>query len=152
MNCNLVILIGRVTRDPELKTLAGGTTTVNISIATNETWKDKNTGEKKEETQFHDCTAWGKQAEVIAQYVVKGQELFIQGSLKHRQWDKPDGTKGYATSITIKEFQFGAKAKGAGETGSTPSPMDYGSPLGSDGKLKSTNNDGNDIRVEDIPF
>ncbi len=122
MNLNQVNLIGRVTKNPELKTLESGTQIASFGLATNNVYKKD--GEKVEQVDFHNITAFGKLAETIAQYVIKGQELYIGGRIKYESWDKQDGTgKGYRTSIIASNFQFGQKPKGAGESNDTP-PVD----------------------------
>lgn len=112
MNFNQVILVGRVTKTPELKTLQSGTVVVSFGLATNNIFVGKD-GQKREEADFHNITAFGKTAETIAQYVIKGQELLISGRIRYRSWDKQDGSKGYATDIIVNTFQFGQKPKNA---------------------------------------
>lgn len=127
MNLNQVNLIGRVTKQPELKKLPSGTSVVSFAIATNHSYK-KETGEKVETTSFHNCKAFGKVADTIGQYVVKGQELFVDGRIEYRQWDKTDGTKGYATEILVNNFQFGQKpggTQGGTNTQSAPTKSSY---------------------------
>lgn len=119
MNLNKVHLIGRVTKNPELKTLQSGMAVVSFGLATNNVYTDKQ-GQKKEETDFHNITAWGKTANTIAQYVVKGQELYVEGRIRYRSWDKQDGSKGYATDIICNTFQFGQKPKNASAPASAP--------------------------------
>lgn len=120
MNLNQATLIGRVTRDPEVKKLPSGTSVVKFALATNHVYKNKE-GEKVETATFHNCCAFGRLAETIAQYVEKGQELLVQGRIENRTWDKNDGTKGYATEIMIETFSFGARPKGSsGEERAAP--------------------------------
>ena len=114
MNLNKAQLIGRITKDPEMKALPSGTPVVKFGLATNRVYKTKE-GEKKEMAQFHNCVAFGKLAEIIGQWVKKGQEVYADGRIEYRSWDKKDGTKGYATEIVIENFQMGVKAKGAGD-------------------------------------
>lgn len=121
MNLNQVNLIGRVTRDPELKTLTSGTSVCSFSLATNRVWNDKN-GSKQEDTTFHNMVSFGKPAETIAQYVVKGQLLFVTGRIQNRSWDdKETGKKVYRSEIMVENFQFGPKA-GTSEGGTTRKP------------------------------
>ena len=82
-----------------------------MGLATNHIYKTKE-GEKKETAQFHNCVAFGKTADVIAQWVKKGQEIMVEGRIEYRSWDKKEGGKGYITEIMIETFQFGQKAKG----------------------------------------
>lgn len=121
MNLNNVQLIGRVTRDPELKTTASGVAIVSFGIATNHTFKTKE-GEKKETVQFHNCTTFGKGAETLKQWVTKGQELYVQGRIEYQEWEKKDGSKGYRTEIMVEQFQFGQKSKGTQSDSSQPEP------------------------------
>lgn len=113
MNLNRVHLIGRVVRTPEKKATAGGTSVTKFGLATNHVYiaADKT---KKETAQFHNCVAFGKTADTIAQYVTKGQEIYVEGRIEYQQWDKKDGSgKGYMTEIMVESFQFGQKPKGA---------------------------------------
>ena len=103
---NKVILIGNLTRDPEVKTLPKGTAVCNISMAVNRRWKNE-AGDDKEDVYFADCKAFGKQAETIGQWVKKGHPLMIEGRLTREEWDdKKTGEKKSATRIMIESFQF----------------------------------------------
>ena len=103
---NKVILIGNLTRDPELKHLPKGTAICNISMAVNRRWKTEH-GEEKDDVYFADCKSFGKQAEVLAQYLKKGYPLMIEGRLSREEWeDKQTGAKRTATRIIIEQFQF----------------------------------------------
>jgi single-strand DNA-binding protein len=116
MNVNKAIIVGRLTRDPEVRTTPSGQTVTNFSLATSTKWKGQD-GQQNEKTEFHNIVAWGKRGEVIGQYVVKGQELFVEGRLETRSWDDKDtGKKMYRTEIILDNFEFGAKA-GAGGGG-----------------------------------
>jgi single-strand DNA-binding protein len=118
MNVNKAIIVGRLTRDPEVRTTPSGQTVTNFSLATSTKWKGQD-GQQNEKTEFHNIVAWGKRGEVIGQYVVKGQELFVEGRLETRSWDDKDtGKKMYRTEIILDNFEFGAKA-GAGGGGNT---------------------------------
>lgn len=112
MNKNLVILVGRITKEPEARQLNGGNTVANFSLATNHVYKTQ-AGEKKETTQFHNCVLFGKSADTFVQYVVKGQEMMVQGRIDYQQWDGKDGKKQYKTQIIVESFQFGQKPKGS---------------------------------------
>lgn len=108
MNLNKVTLIGNITKDIELKSLPSGMKVASFGLATNRTWKDNN-GQKQEQAEFHNIVSFGKQAEVISQYCGKGDQLFIEGRIQTRSWDKEDGTKAYKTEIVLENFQFGNK-------------------------------------------
>lgn len=113
---NKVYLIGRVGRDPEIKTLSSGATIATFSLATSEKWTDKETGEKNEKTEWHRCTAWRKLAEIISQYVAKGSLIYVEGKLQTRSWEK-DGEKRYATEILVNNMQMlDSKREGSGKT------------------------------------
>src|SRR3989344_4959357 len=114
MNLNKAQLIGRITNDPEIKALPSGISVAKFGLATNRTYKTKE-GEKKETTQFHNCVAFGKLADIIKQWAKKGQEVYVDGRIEYRSWDKKDGGKGYMTEIVMENFQMGAKARGAGD-------------------------------------
>lgn len=150
MNVNSVTLIGNITRDPELKSLPSGNSVCSFSIATNETYvKD---GKKIENTEFHNCIAWGKTGENIAQYMKKGSQIYVQGKLQTRSWDK-DGEKRYRTEIVALSVQFGAKPSGEG---SSSRPRQERSALADEFPDEETgggSQGGDDgINPEDIPF
>ena len=109
---NKVMLIGNSGKDPEVKHLPDGRVVARFSLATSETWKDKS-GEKKEETQWHTVTFWGKLAEVIEKYVKKGDPLFVEGSIKYRSYEK-DGSTKYFTEISGESLRL-LKKKEDGE-------------------------------------
>lgn len=109
MYLNKVILVGNLTRDPELKALPSGIKVANFSIATNRSYKDKE-GNKKDEVEFHNLVSFGKQAEVIEQWCKKSSQLMVEGRLSTKSWES-DGKKMYKTEIVVDNFQFGNKAK-----------------------------------------
>jgi single-strand DNA-binding protein len=100
---NKVQLIGHVGQEPEIKTFEGGKKLANISLATNENYTN-NKGEKVEQTEWHRITAWGKLADLIDKYVIKGKEIAIEGKLTHRSYDDKDGNKRYITEIVATEL------------------------------------------------
>lgn len=102
MNLNKAQLIGNVTRDPEVKVTPTNQTVANFSVATTRKWKQN--GEPKEATEFHNLVAWGKLAEIIKQYVHKGDKLYVEGRLQTRSWDKPEGGKAYRTEIVVENM------------------------------------------------
>ena len=103
MNLNLVMLIGRITRDAESKVTPSGQNVVNFSIATNSVWVDKNQ-QKQESTEFHNLVFWGKRGEALASYLTKGKLVMVDGELKTRSWVGQDGQKKYRTEIFVKNF------------------------------------------------
>ena len=136
---NKVILIGNLTRAPEVKSLPKGTAVCNISMAVNRRWKN-DAGEEKEEVYFADCKAFGRQAETIGQYVKKGHPLMVEGRLTREEWDdKKTGEKKSATRIMIETFQF---LKGRDE-GAAPAPRREASPAPAPKP---------DLDADDLPF
>lgn len=132
---NKVILIGNLTRDPEVKTLPKGTAVCNISMAVNRRWKNE-AGDDKEDVYFADCKAFGKQADTIGQWVKKGHPLMIEGRLTREEWDdKKTGEKKSATRIMIESFQF---LKGRDE-GAAPAAKPAAAPKP-------------DLDADDLPF
>src|SRR4030066_298173 len=116
MNLNKVLLMGNLTRDPELKTLPSGSSVASFGIATNRVWKNQQ-GEKQEEVQFHNIVVFGKQAETAGQYLKKGASAFVEGRLQTRNWDAQDGTKKSKTEIVAERIQFGPRRQGGGAVG-----------------------------------
>lgn len=102
---NKVILIGRLGKDPEVSHTPAGVAVAKFTVATSENWKDKNTGEKKELTEWHRCVAWRRLGEICGKYLHKGSQVYIEGKLSTRSWDK-DGTKHYATEIVVGAMQM----------------------------------------------
>jgi len=102
---NKVILIGNLGADPETRYLPDGNAVTNITIATSENWKDKESGEKKERTEWHRVVFFGRLAEIAGQYLKKGSKVYVEGSLRTRQWEK-EGQKHYSTEIVVKEMQM----------------------------------------------
>ncbi|MDD9302370.1 MAG: single-stranded DNA-binding protein [Desulfobacter sp.] len=102
---NKVMLIGRLGRDPEIRYSQQGNAVVNFSIATSEQWTDKNTGDRQEKTEWHRIVVFGKQAETCEKYLSKGSQIYIEGRLQTRSWDK-DGQTHYTTEVVVSNFQF----------------------------------------------
>jgi len=123
---NKVILIGNLGRDPELKYTPNGVAVATFSIATSDEWKDKNTGEKQERTEWHRIVAWRRLGEICGEYLRKGSQVYIEGSLQTRSWDDQDGNKKYTTEIVAYKMQMlGSKGGGPDrQSGSAPAPME----------------------------
>ncbi|MCH7816926.1 MAG: single-stranded DNA-binding protein [Proteobacteria bacterium] len=102
---NKVILVGNVGNEPEFRVMPNGNGVANVSIATSETWKDKNTGEQQEKTEWHRVVFFNRLAEIVEQYVKKGSKLYIEGRLQTRSWEQ-DGVKRYTTEIVASEMQM----------------------------------------------
>ena len=120
MSANLDHLIGNWGSDPESNFLDNGTGVVNVSLATNESYKDKNTGEKVEHTEWQRLVVWGRQAEVMNQYTQKGSKLFIEGSLQTRKWEDKEGITRYPTEVKVRSFDFLDKKGEGPESSSEP--------------------------------
>jgi len=115
MYLNKVMLIGNLTRDPELKSLPSGIQVATLGLATNRVYRDRD-GNKQEQTEFHNVVVFGRQAETSSQYLRKGDNAMIEGRIQTRSWEK-DGQKQYRTEIVADTVQFGAKRGGGGEGG-----------------------------------
>jgi single-strand DNA-binding protein len=150
MYLNKAFLYGNLTRDPELKALPSGSQVASFGLATNRTYKDKN-GVKQEATEFHNIVAFGRTAEVIAQYMKKGRPIFVEGRIQTRSWDdKESGKKNYRTEIVVDNFQFGADAKGGGSPSASRGPANDEQPAPKDAdEIKYPDEE---INPEDIPF
>lgn len=144
---NKVILVGNVGRDPEIRYTPSGMAVANFSVATSEKWKDKNSGEMQERTEWHRIVAWGRLGEICGEYLSKGRQVYIEGRLQTRSWEK-DGVTRYTTEIVANEMKMlgrrdeggGTRSSGGGGGGGMP---EYdGPPLPEDGS-------GYD---DDIPF
>lgn len=150
MYLNKVLLYGNLTRDPELKALPSGSQVANFGLATNRTFKDKS-GAKQETTEFHNVVAFGRTAEVIAQYCKKGRPIFIEGRLQTRSWDdKESGKKNYRTEIIVDTFQFGADGGKGGASASGTNNAAGEQPAPSEGEAIKYPDE--EINPEDIPF
>jgi len=103
---NKVILIGNLGQDPEMRYIESGTAVANVSIATSESWNDKNTGEKVEKTEWHRVVFWGKLAEIVGEWLKKGSQVYIEGSLQTRKWQDADGNDRYTTEVKASNMQM----------------------------------------------
>ena len=117
---NKVMLIGNLGKDAEMRYTPGGQAVANFSIATSETWNDKESGERKEKTEWHRIVLWGKQAESLQEYLVKGKQIYVEGRLQTRSWDDKDGNKKYSTEIKADRITL-LGSRGGGERTATPS-------------------------------
>ena len=121
---NKVILLGNVGRDPEIRYMPDGKAVANFSLATSETWKDKTTGEKKESTEWHRIDVFDKTAEVVRDYVTKGKQLYIEGSLRTEEWTDKDGIKRKTTTIRVAGPN--SRVVLLGSKGDSPAPKQEG--------------------------
>jgi single-strand DNA-binding protein len=152
---NKVILLGNLTRDPEMKFLPSGTPVAEFGIAMNRKWVDAATKEAREAVTFVDCKAMGRQAEVLNQHTRKGSPLFVEGRLDYRQWEGPDGTKRSKLEVFIENFQFVGPPRDqqGGEGGGAmarPRPQRAASMRPAEGALEDGGQAGGG--VDDVPF
>ncbi|MEI6580849.1 MAG: single-stranded DNA-binding protein [bacterium] len=149
MYLNKAIVIGNLTRDPELRSLPSGIKVCSFSLATNRVWKDKN-GAKQESADYHNVVVFGRQAETVAQYMKKGNSMLVEGRMQTRSWDdKTSGEKKYRTEIVADRTQFGPKGTGSSSGGAQTQAQ----PKETKGEeLDSIEYPEEDINPEDIPF
>jgi len=151
MYLNKAIIIGNLTRDPELKSLPSGIKVCSFSLATNRVWKDKN-GAKQESSDYHNVVVFGRQAETVAQYMKKGSSMLVEGRIQTRSWDdKSSGEKKYRTEIVADRTQFGPKGGATGGGGTSASSGGAPKAQGPD-DMDSIEYPEEDINPEDIPF
>ena len=117
---NVVMLVGNLGADPEVRTTASGEMVASLSVATSRQWTGRD-GQRQEKTHWHKVIVWGKQAELAQRYLAKGRKVHVQGEIEYRQWDKPDGTKGYATEIRCERLTFLDSGGGGASSGGTSS-------------------------------
>jgi single-strand DNA-binding protein len=164
MSVNKVILVGRLGRDPETRYTGGGQAVANFSIATDETYKDKN-GERQKRTEWHKIVVWGKQAEIAQQYLKKGSLIFIEGRIQSREWQDKEGQKRTSFEIVASNFRMlGGRGDGAAAGAGAGGGMSRGTGGGGDFDDQSgpeenfggggghAPSSGPEISDEDIPF
>ena len=148
MYLNKALIIGNLTRDPELRSLPSGVKVCSFSVATNRVWKDKNDA-RQESTDYHNVVVFGRTAETVAQYMKKGSSILVEGRIQTRSWeDKNSGEKKYRTEIVAERTQFGPKGSGSG--GGSGAPAVAKAPAESEGAAIEYPEE--DINPEDIPF
>lgn len=139
---NRVILIGHLGQDPEIRHMPNGTAVANVSIATTESWKDKNSGEKQDRTEWHRVVFFARLAEIVGEYLRKGSQVYVEGRLQTRKWQDKNGQDRYTTEIVASEMQMlGGKGSGGDRAD------DAGTPTG--GGDQAARDEGFD---DDIPF
>src|SRR5580698_2937424 len=153
---NKVILIGHLGQDPEVRALPSGSSIANLRIATTESWKDKQSGEFKEQTEWHTVVLFGRTAEVAAEYLKKGSQVYIEGRLRTRKWQDKTGNDRYSTEIVGQDMQMlgsrgqggGARSQGAGAASAGASAAGAGGG-GESHEAPTTSTEDFD---DDIPF
>ena len=146
MYINKAMIYGNLTRDPELKSLPSGSQVCEFSVATNRVWKDKN-GAKQESVDYHNIVVFGRQAEIVGQYMKKGSSILIEGRIQTRSWDDAAGVKKYRTEIVADRIQFGPRPAGGGGY-SAPAPAEEDNKKA----LDTIEYPEEEINPDDIPF
>lgn len=155
---NKVILVGHLGKDPETRYMPNGDAITNATLATSESWKDRQTGEKKEQTEWHRLVFYRKLAEIAGQYLRKGSLIYIDGSLKTRKWQDKDGQDRYTTEITVNEMTMlgGRGDAGGGQSSGEPQRQQQQRPQGNGGgqqqRQSAPQSRGFDDFEDDIPF
>ncbi len=164
MNVNKVILVGRLTRDPEIRTTPSGQTVATIGLATSDRWNDKS-GQKQERTEFHTVVVWGRLAEIAGQYLTKGQEAFFEGRLQSRVYTDKAGVEKKAVDIIASTMQLGSRPQGSSAPmggaprqaapmqQQRPTPqMKQQAPMEEEIPTINLDDERDEIRIEDVPF
>ena len=150
---NRVILVGNLGADPDQRFLPNGDAVCNIKVATSESWKDKQTGDKKEATEWHRVVFWRRLADIAGQYLKKGSSVLVEGRIQTRSWEK-DGKKNYRTEVIADNIQLGPRSQGGGggarpaDTGHSEAPPQDDAPSAGPG----IDYPKDEINPEDIPF
>jgi len=155
---NKVILIGNLGADPETRAMPSGTTVANLRVATSESWRDKQTGEQQERTEWHRVALFGRLAEIAGEYLRKGSQVYIEGSLRTRKWQDKQGNDRYSTEIVGNDLQMlgGRGGTGAGATGAGAEAGGRAAAAGGSPSYAEESGGGGSSRSEefddDIPF
>ncbi|HOF50327.1 MAG TPA: single-stranded DNA-binding protein [Candidatus Colwellbacteria bacterium] len=149
MNLNKVFLIGRLTIDPEIRTIPSGDKVTSFGVATNRTWTDKS-GNRKEATEFHNVVLWGRQAEIVSQFLKKGSVIFVEGRLQTRSWQGKDGVSRRTTEIIGERVQLGPRAGNQGSSEETPEAAPEAVEKPEEMPVIDLDEEG--IKPEDLPF
>ncbi len=150
---NKVILIGNLGADPETRAIPSGTTVANLRIATSESWRDKQSGEQQERTEWHRVAMFGRLAEIAAEYLKKGSQVYIEGSLRTRKWQDKQGNDRYSTEIIGNELQMlGGRGGGGAATGTSPAPSFAEESSGGGGAGGGSSGSRSEEFDDDIPF
>ena len=143
---NKVILVGNLGADPETRYMPSGGAVTNVRLATTRSWKDKNTGEQQERTEWHRVVIFGRLAEVAAEYLRKGSQAYVEGELRTNKWQDRDGNDRYTTEVVVSGFDGKLVLLGGRQEGSAPAPMP------ARGVAEQPASTGTDDLDDDIPF
>ncbi len=158
---NKVILVGNLGKDPEAKFMPNGNAVTNITVATSESWKDKQTGQQQERTEWHRIVFFNRLAEIASEYLKKGSKVYIEGSLRTRKWQGQDGQDRYTTEIVASEMQMLDSRGGSADYDSPSAPMQSAAPQTTPPQSKpasqpqgapAASDSGFDSFDDDIPF
>lgn len=152
-NVNLAIVMGNLTRDPELRYTPNGQPVTSFGVATNRSWKDAN-GDKKDEVEFHEVVVWGKLAELCSQYLTKGRKVHVMGRLQTRSWEGQDGAKRQKTEIVAQDIAFVDSRRDGGDYSTDDSAGEAKEAVKKSDKAKPKKEDKEEeeINIDDIPF
>ena len=148
---NKVILIGNLGADPETRYMPSGGAVTNLRLATSENWKDKNTGDMQERTEWHRVVLFGRLAEVAAEYLRKGAKVYIEGSLRTRKWQGQDGRDNYTTEIVANDMQM-LDSRGGAPGGTSDAGGSYGGSRGGGSAPSQPGPDAGGGWDDDVPF
>jgi len=155
MNLNKIFVLGRLTADPQLRSIPTGQQVANFSVATNRVWFDKK-GARQDETDYHNIVVWGRQAEVASQFLVKGSLVLIEGRIRTRTWQNKEGQNQKTTEIICERMQLGPRPGGQSTTGakfvSDKQPASEGVDTSTKEELPEINIDEEEIKPENLPF
>lgn len=150
---NKVILVGNLGKDPEVRYLEGGTAVANFPIATSETYKDRTSGERKTNTEWHNIVVWRGLAEIAEKYLKKGSQIYLEGKLRTRQWQDKDGNNRYTTEIVADNLQMlGRKDENASTSPTPPAPAPAAAPAKDTPATPTPEIDKSNNEVDDLPF
>jgi single-strand DNA-binding protein len=174
MDLNKAMIIGNITRDPELRSTPSGQSVVNFGLATNRVWKDPGSGERRESAEFHNIVAWGRLAEICGQYLRKGSKVFVEGRLQTRSWQGQDGNKRYITEVVMENMIMldrkpagaspfqpaspsaappqSAQATASLNRGEQPSSAQPAPPQPEEIPTIQIDENQDEVKIEDIPF
>jgi len=152
-NVNLAIIMGNLTRDPELRYTPNGQPVTSFGVATNRSWKDAN-GDKKDEVEFHEVVVWGKLAELCSQYLTKGRKVHVMGRLQTRSWEGQDGAKRQKTEIVASDIAFVDSRRDGGDLPAEDMTANTKEAPKKDSKkgAKKEDKEEEEINIDDIPF
>ncbi len=148
---NQAIVLGNLTRDPELRYTPNGQAVASFAVATNRAWNDA-AGEKKEDVQYHEIVVWGKLAELVSQYLTKGRKVMVVGRLQTRNWEAQDGTKRQKTEIVATDINFVDRPREGTEIPDLDRAPAEAKSAKKSAKAEEPEEDKEEINIEDIPF